>query len=159
MSPKSRLLVTPSGPYHYPQIPNHWYIITARKRSLRRLCFYTCQSFCSQAGVYPSMQWANSIHLPWADTPRDTVNVRAVRILLECILRVATFQPRWNSLCFPWVFPVLDTFSLCYFYVKNSSWINESLANSIVTALSYTEACKIIFQSEDNLLLKYCKCL
>ena len=26
------------------------YIITARKRSLRRLCFYTCLSFCSQGG-------------------------------------------------------------------------------------------------------------
>ena len=30
-------------------------------------------------------------------------------------VRVATFQSRWNSLCFPWVFPVLDNFSLCHF--------------------------------------------
>ena len=37
-------------------------IFTARKRSLRRLCFYTCQSFCSGgAAAYPSMQWANGI--------------------------------------------------------------------------------------------------
>ena len=35
--------------------------------------------------------------------------------------RVATLQPRSNSLCFPWVFPVLDNFSLCYFYVINNS--------------------------------------
>ena len=54
---------------------------------------------------------------------------------------------------------MLDTFSLCYFYIKNSSLINEGLANSIITALSYTEVCKIIFQSEDNLLIKYSKCL
>ena len=27
-----------------------FFIITARKRSLRRLCFYTCLSFCSQGG-------------------------------------------------------------------------------------------------------------
>ena len=30
-------------------------LITARKRSLRRLCFYTCLSFCPQVGGYPSM--------------------------------------------------------------------------------------------------------
>ena len=27
-----------------------YYFITARKRSLRRLCFYTCLSFCPQGG-------------------------------------------------------------------------------------------------------------
>ena len=27
-----------------------FFIITARKRSLRRLCFYTCLPFCSQGG-------------------------------------------------------------------------------------------------------------
>ena len=46
-------------------------MFTARKRSLRRLCFYTCLSFCSRGGgVYPSMQWANIIQtLSGADTP------------------------------------------------------------------------------------------
>ena len=33
----------------------HWFLfyilVTARKRSLRRLCFYTCLSFCPQGGV------------------------------------------------------------------------------------------------------------
>ena len=57
---------------------------------------------------------------------RHTVNEQPVCILLVWILvydlfRVATFQPRKNSLCFPWVFPVLDNFSLCYFYVINNS--------------------------------------
>ena len=31
-----------------------------------KVMFYTCASFCSQGGVYHSMQW--SVH-PWADTP------------------------------------------------------------------------------------------
>ena len=32
-------------------------IITVRKRSLRRLCFYTCLSFCPQGGVCLSACW------------------------------------------------------------------------------------------------------
>ena len=43
-------------------------IITARKRSLRRLCFYTCLSFCLQRGWYPSMPcrspWGVFQHTP-----------------------------------------------------------------------------------------------
>ena len=35
-------------------------IITARKRSLRRLCFYTCLSFCSQG-----RGWYTSMHYRW----------------------------------------------------------------------------------------------
>ena len=42
-------------------------IITACKRSLRRLCFYTCLSFCSQGGVCFSACWDTSP--PGADTP------------------------------------------------------------------------------------------
>ena len=142
-------------------------IFTARKQSLRRLCFYTCLSFCSQggypkqvhplAGTPPSRYTPRQVHplgrytiwagtppgrythplagtpqagtfpgryTPWAGTPHgrytpqagtppgqvapqagtppdkytpqagttpsnacwDTVNKRAVRILLECIL-------------------------------------------------------------------------
>ena len=41
-------------------------IFTARKRSLRRLCFYTCLSFCPQGG-------SASVHAgrppPWEQTP------------------------------------------------------------------------------------------
>ena len=33
-------------------IKKPWELVTARKRSLRRLCFYTCLSFCSQGGVH-----------------------------------------------------------------------------------------------------------
>ena len=32
--------------------------------------------------------------------------------------RVATFEPRWNSLCFPWVFPVLRIFFPVFFSIK-----------------------------------------
>ena len=101
------------------------YIFTAGKRSLRRLCFYTCLSFCSQgeylfqtgtspAGTHPRQVPPGQVHPPRAGTPRwagtsspqvhqpprqvppsrytprqilrDTVNERAVCILLECIL-------------------------------------------------------------------------
>ena len=40
---------------------------------------------------------------------------------------------------------MLDYFSLCYFYIINNSQINEGLAASVVIALLYTEACKLIF--------------
>ena len=72
-------------------------LITARKQSLRRLCFYTCLSFCSQGGgVSFSACW--DTHPPFrADTPPpqcmlgDTDNKRAVRILLEYILVYGSF--------------------------------------------------------------------
>ena len=41
---------------------------------------------------------------------------------------------------------MLDNSSLCYFHVINNSKINEGLAASVVTALLYTGACKIIFK-------------
>ena len=48
-------------------------IITARKRSLRRLCFYTCLSFCSWGGVCLSACWdthpPGSRHPPGTDIP------------------------------------------------------------------------------------------
>ena len=94
-------------------------IITVRKQSLQRLCFYTCQSFCSQGGGgdnppgrhtplgrHPQ---AGTPH-PWAGTPRPgtppgqthpspvMVNQRAVRILLECILVHRFLAPMFN--CF-----------------------------------------------------------
>ena len=83
-----------------------WVIITARKRSLRRLCFYTCLSFilftAGVSGIRPPGRHppvgrhpaGPSTH-PWADNPpgtkytppsQDTVNAGAVRILLECKL-------------------------------------------------------------------------
>ena len=54
---------------------------------------------------------------------------------------------------------MLDNFSLCYFHVINNSEINEGLAASVVTALLYTGACKLIFLSVDNLGSKYSKFL
>ena len=86
---------------------NKYRFITAHKRTLQRLCFYTCQSFCSQGGLHPGgggvcIQGEGGLH-PWRDicirgswadplpppsdrTLRDRVNKRAVRIILKCIL-------------------------------------------------------------------------
>ena len=52
---------------------------------------------------------------------------------------------------------MLDNFSLCYFYIINNSQINEGLAASVVIALLYTEACKLIFLNVNNLVSKYSK--
>ena len=52
-------------------------IVTARKRSFGRLCFYTCLS----------VHGGGQVHLPGRYSACwDTVNKRAVRIPLECIL-------------------------------------------------------------------------
>ena len=83
-------------------------VITIRKWSLRRLCFYTCLSFCPQGGVRPSACWdtpPRSRHTPRANTPLKQIPpwrrhprskhppprnrwvlLWTVRILLECIL-------------------------------------------------------------------------
>ena len=50
----------------------------------------------------------------------------------------------------PCVFPVLDDFSLCYFYVINNSWINEGLAAFVVT--DYTQNAKHVEAKVDNTL-------
>ena len=61
-------------------------LVTARKRSLGQGNVFTsvCQEFC------PGGRWGEErCTLPWEDPsriPRDTVNKRAVLILLECIL-------------------------------------------------------------------------
>ena len=43
--------------------------ITARKRSLRRLCFYTCLSFCQQRGCYASMHCGWYPSMPCSRSP------------------------------------------------------------------------------------------
>ena len=90
---------------------------TARKRSLRRLCFYTC--LCVHKGgavpgqvppgrytprqVHPRAGTPTNRYLPWAGTPSgrylprhstcwDMVNKRVVRIPLECILVYIIFS-------------------------------------------------------------------
>ena len=84
--------------------------ITARKRSLPRLCFYMCLSFCPQGGLPQCMLGCPPDQAPpsrppldqappWDQAPLlqeqtppaqcmlgDTVNKRAVCILLECNL-------------------------------------------------------------------------
>ena len=76
----------------------HHNVITVRKRSLRRLCFYTCLSVILFTGVGVSVKVHAGIHplgadtpSPWGQTPPgcmpgDTFNKRALRILLECIV-------------------------------------------------------------------------
>ena len=66
-------------------------VITARKRSLRRLCFYTCVSVHrGGACVAGGCAWQGGMHGRGACEPhyipQDMVNERAVCILLECIL-------------------------------------------------------------------------
>ena len=68
-------------------------VITARKQSLRRLCFCTCLSVIlfTVGGGGMSASVHAGIHPLGADPPTqcmlgDTGNKRAVRILLECIL-------------------------------------------------------------------------
>ena len=102
-------------------------IITVRKQSLQRLCFYTCQSFCSQGGggdnpPPPGRYPPGQVHPPGQAPPRQVhptpgqapprpgtppgqthpspvmVNQRAVRILLECILVHRFLAPMFN--CF-----------------------------------------------------------
>ena len=76
------------------------WVITVRKRSLRRLCFYTCLSVILFTGICLSACWTPppqeqtpaGSDTPQEQTPpaqcmlEDTANKRAVRILLECIL-------------------------------------------------------------------------
>ena len=59
------------------------YIVTARKRSLRRLCFYTCLSVHwggvpgqvhSRAGTPPGRYTPRADTPPWAGTPPTTVH-------------------------------------------------------------------------------------
>ena len=47
----------------------HLIFITIRKSNLRRLCFYTCLSFCSWGGGGVSASMHAGIYTPWADTP------------------------------------------------------------------------------------------
>ena len=53
---------------------------------LRRLCFYTCLSFCSQAGEGSASVHAGIPHPPGSTPPGRRLPLRTVRILLECIL-------------------------------------------------------------------------
>ena len=82
------------------QMHTSYWIVSACKRSLKRLCFYTCLSVILFTGGVSA-----SVHVgihplgrhPWTDTPRkqtsptqcmlgDTGNKQVVPILLECIL-------------------------------------------------------------------------
>ena len=99
-------------------------VFTARKRSLRRLCFYTCLSvilftgWIHSPGRYtpppasaplgrytPPARYPQQVH-PMCSACWDTVNKRAVRIPLECILvhlsvilfTVGGVYP-WGGLC------------------------------------------------------------
>ena len=47
-------------------IPLECILVTACKRSLQRLCFYTCLSFCPQGWWYPSMHCRWYPSMPWS---------------------------------------------------------------------------------------------
>ena len=115
-----------------------------------RLYFCTCLSFCSQKGGVPGQVHApGQVHLPGRYTPQqvtpppgryipldrytpldkytpdnacwDTVNKRAVRILLECILVISSFYGHF--------------FGHLPFVAKNISW-HTSLSYAIATHFS-----------------------
>ena len=98
-------------------------IFTARKRSLRRLCFHRCLSTGGGGGL-PLVLRGCLPHPPWADTPLgrrphvdtfpcpvhtgihpppsacwDAVNKRAIRIPLEWILVFNNFNIDLNMSC------------------------------------------------------------
>ena len=69
------------------------YLFTARKQSLRRLCFHRCLSVHGGGVSAPlhagyTNPWQTPGQTPLRQTGWDTVNKRAVRIPLECILVV-----------------------------------------------------------------------
>ena len=111
-------VVTTSGGHcsgRYASYCNAFFIITARKQSLQRLCFYTCLSLCSQIGGVWLVEevsrptpggrlgvWTGGCPDPnpggcipvctEADTPQSRrLLLRTVRILLECILVLIVF--------------------------------------------------------------------
>ena len=116
-------------------------IFTDRKRSLQRLCFHRCPSVHGGGDVCPIACWDTHTPLgghPWgrlplADTPRktppmpsacwDTVNKRAVRILLECSLLV-----NWYWFHVAWI---------CYIILSN--WLG---ADDVRFFLNFFLACK-----------------
>ena len=62
-------------------------LVTTGKRILRRLCFYTCVSVILFTGEYLGRYpRAGTTPPPGHSACWDTVNKRAVRIPLECIL-------------------------------------------------------------------------
>ena len=100
---------------------------TPRKRSLRRLCFYTCLSVILFTGggrawrgvcMVGVCMAGGRVHGRGACMPchyeilQDTVNERAVRILLECILVFYSFT--YDSR--PYVLSLTSFTMLCYIY-------------------------------------------
>ena len=106
----SKILTLPLGPMFF---------ISARNEVGARLCFHRHLSFCSQGGCLHQCMLGchtpRSRHSPWKQTPTrcrhtpppeqtppllqsmlgDTVNKRAVRILLECNLVFMQFLARF----------------------------------------------------------------
>ena len=66
-----------------------WAVITARKRSLGRLCFHRCLSVHREGGLphtHPGQTSPDRADTPSPSAYWDMVNKRAVYIPLECIL-------------------------------------------------------------------------
>ena len=95
-----------------------WYFVTARKRSLRRLYFYTCLSFCPRGGV-PAPGGFGCLLLGGGGLvqgggawwrPSRRLLLRAVCILLECILVSQLLLPPANKV---WGKVIFSQASVC----------------------------------------------
>ena len=117
--------------------------ITARKRSLRRLCFHRCLSVQGgvsrsvHAGIAPPEQTLPSGQTPLEDTPPsgqktslgraprgsacwDMVNKRAVRIPLEFILVGSSLCLRISQFLFPYVAKDFLAENRCTVYIRKT---------------------------------------
>ena len=112
------------------------YIVTARKRSLRRLCFYTCLSVHggeylgrytppgqvhSRAGTPPGRYTPRAGTPPWAGTPPTTVHA-AIRSIS------GRYASHWNAFLFVGFFCSGSLcFRICSFFLVTSAVFDGAL--------------------------------
>ena len=122
------------------------YLFTARKRSLRRLCFNRCLSVHGGACVVGGVCAGGHA---WQGILPDTVNVRAVRIILECILAfycpwilLAFVACLFRSSCFRY-------FRLCSFPCSMNKYIGAvyiaSFRLHVMSTKSFFSAVSLVF--------------
>ena len=96
-------------------------------------------------------------HPPWADTPRDTVNELAVRILLECILIFGVFN---NVFRFFWgAFNKVSSFGAgLYLEPSALSIAYSALGRSAVFSTVSTETLGNTFRTQSSDVQQFFRC-